>query len=123
MDFKEAFNLTDEMTHAERYTTIINGLGYESVKRCIPFSLEEIKTALKTDKHLNNLALTTWDAAAGAKSFKSATTGKLEWILGDSRLLSLCRNKGITCYSPAELVCILKRCAVMWAEENDKTKG
>lgn len=123
MDFKEAFNLTNEMTHTERYTTIINGLGYESVKRCIPFSLEEIRTALKTDKNLNNLPLSIWDRATGFKSVKSVSTGKLEYIPHNSVLLSLCRNKGITCYSLSELVCILKRCAVMWVEEDNKTKG
>lgn len=121
MDFKTAFNLTDKMSHEEKYTTIVNRLGYDSVKALIPFSRTTIINALETDEHLNNLSLRKWDDATGFKTvyhgyyLKPRTT----YIPTNDKLVQLCRSKGVTCFSLAQLVCILKRCAVMWAEEND----
>lgn len=123
MNFKTAFNLTDDMTHEEEYEAIVNGLGYDLVKACIPFERNEIIEALKTDKHLNNLSLTKWDDATG---FKTITTSSYQkYFQTNKGLIGVCHSKGITAFSPSELVCTLKRCAVMWAEEDiaEKQKG
>lgn len=115
MDFKTAFNLTEEMTHEEKYEAIVNGLGYNLVKACVPFERNEIVEALKTDRHMNNLAITKWDDATG---FKTVTTSSSQnYYPTNKGLISVCRKKGINVFSISELVCTLKRCAVMWAEE------
>ena len=36
-----------EIEHHEKYQTIINALGYEEVKKCVPFSLDEIEKSMK----------------------------------------------------------------------------
>lgn len=113
MTFEKVFNLTDNMSHKERYTTIINGLGYERVKECIPFDHETIVEALKTDEHLNNLPLRTWETAAGFV-FNNG-----DYINRCSALRQLCREKGVKIFSSSELVCILKNCAAMWAKETE----
>ena len=116
MTFDGKFNLTDKMSFKQRYETIVNGLGYEAVKRCIPFSREEITEALKTDLYLNNLNIHTWELAADYIPKPDGTYDRAP--LRYDGLQNLCLSNGVDCYSPSELVCILKRCAVMWAEES-----
>ena len=100
-----------KMEHEKKYETIVNALGYESVKRCIPYSIEEIRTAIKTDKYLNNLPIKRWDFASGF-----SVSGADCKIIG-SPLTNLYKKIGVDCYSCADGVCILKTCARMWAEE------
>lgn len=98
----EKFNVNCEADapHKEKYQFLVNYLGYEEVKKCIPYSLTEIKNALPKDEYLNNLKLTAWDNAA---------TGY--------KLYALYRKKGIKSASLCNGVCILKECARMWANE------
>jgi hypothetical protein len=97
--------------HHEKYRFLINLLGYENVKECIPYSIERIKEALKTDEHMNNLPLSKWDRAAGFRT----SAGKC--VLIGSPLVTLYRQHGINGFSVCNGVCILKECARMWAEE------
>lgn len=110
----DKFNVKAEAyaPHKEKYQYIINLLGYDKVKNCLPFSLEEIKKALKTDKYLNNLPIKTWDNAGGWEQRGA------DMIRIGSRLQNLLLSRGINAYSPASCVCILKECARMYAEEN-----
>lgn len=105
----------ENMTHRETYAKIIERLGYNAVKQCIPFSLEQLKTAYKTDEHFNNLALGTWDRAAGFHA-EGANV-----VLFGSPLTALYHKIGVNCFSCSDGVCILKNCAVMWVEETEKT--
>ena len=36
MTFKKKFNIPDDVTHEEKYRIIIDGLGYDDVKRFLP---------------------------------------------------------------------------------------
>lgn len=102
MDFETKFKLQKEMSHDARYTAIVNGLGYNSVKQFVPFSVAKLKTAYnKGDIHFNSLPLSRWDRAA------------------EDRLSQLVRHYSITSFSLSELVCILKRCAMMMIEEEE----
>jgi len=98
----EKFNVEMEADapHKEKYQFLVNYLGYEEVKKCIPYSLAEIKNALPKDTYLNNLPLVNWDGAAVGSSLRS-----------------LYRKNGITSYSICNGVSILKECARMWANE------
>lgn len=89
----------------------INYLGYENVKKCIPFTLAEIKNALPKDEYLNNLPISKWDKAAGFIQSGSNCN-----FIG-SPLTNLYRQKGVNAFSCAQGVSILKECARMWAEE------
>lgn len=116
VDFKQALGLTDDMTHSQKFQAIVDALGYEQVKRCIPFSIAIIKIALAEDEHLNNLDLYKWDVASGftnpyrfSRGYKNIYTG--------SPLTRLYAKIGVTSFSNADGVCILKECARMWAEE------
>ncbi len=125
MTFEEKFNLDKDLPHNELYTAIVNNLGYDAVKQLIPFSLDEIVKALKTDKHLNNLPLETWNNATGYKveidfcSRRQIVKLNVSYKKNSAQyhsLAELCFSNGVTTFCLAELVCILKRCAVMWAE-------
>jgi len=123
MTFKEKFNLTDDMSHEEKYNTIIDGLGYEAVKQYIPVNQQDIIDALVKDEHLNNIPLSLWDNAAGFTVNKHSFTNTYEVIDCPRGLRYLCLKSGVNTYSVSELVCILKQCARRWAlEKYDNTK-
>lgn len=114
VNFDKAFGLTRELyfsDHRKYYSSVVNGLGFEEVKKCIPFTLEQIKSALaKGDEHLNTLPIKLWDRESGI----TCTQTRSYW--NGSRLTYLYREHGINCVSQAEGVCVLKECAKMWAE-------
>lgn len=101
----------EEISHREKWGRVINALGYEEVKCCVPFTLAEIKEALPKDKHLNNLPLPTWDRAGGWQCERGGA------YRIPSALTPVLRNAGVTSYSPSDCVCILKETARLWAEE------
>ena len=75
-------------------------------------TLAELK-ALAKDKNLNNIPLRNWDRWAGFE----AAGSNIKWKY-DRNLRDLFRAKGITCYSPSQLVSTLKQAARRYAEEN-----
>ena len=93
----------------------MNGLGYENVKKFVPFSAAEIANALaKKDKHLNTLPLSSWDRASGYRII--TMQNRQNYIPTEMGLASYVMLQGINAFSLSELVCILKRCAVMEIE-------
>ncbi len=114
MNFKEALNLTEDMSHRDEYSAIVIALGYENVKSCIPFSFEKLKESYEKDRHFNTdkTPIKSWDLAAGFNCEGS------KCILVRSRLTNLYREKcGVDTFSCSDGVCILKECARMWIEE------
>ena len=109
MTFEEALHIPKDAEFQEKYRMIIQTLGFEDVRSCIPFSDEKIRDAFKTDRNLNNLPIAIWDRAAG---FEQSFQGKCIYI--GSRLSRLIHEKTQVTYS--EGVCILKECAVMITE-------
>lgn len=121
MNFREA--LKPELTcmeflnipHNERFEMIVKALGYEAVKRCIPFTVEQLKATYKNNEQFNNLSLREWDLAAG---FTTGWQGKCNLVR--SRLTNLYWEKcKVDTFSCADGVCILKCCARMWVEEDE----
>lgn len=108
---KENYNI--DMPHRIKYANVINLLGYENVCKCIPFTEKELREIYAKDpEHLNSTKadLNRWDIAGG-------------FICNDpdvyptrSMLRTLLKGKGVTCYSCAEGVCILKECAKQMME-------
>lgn len=109
--FKDVFQIPEDATYEEKYRAIVNGLGYEDVRRCIPFSLEEIQNALAQDPYLNNLPLQEWDWASGFAKRRA------DVVPVGSPLVNLYHKAGVTAFSNSEGVCILKECARMWVEK------
>lgn len=117
MNFDKALNLPKEMEHKEKYRTIIQALGFENVKQCIPFSDEELVEAYKEDERFNNLPLREWDWAAG---FNTGRHGEISLRIG-SRLTNLYWEKcKVNTYSCSTGVCILKECARMIVENAER---
>jgi hypothetical protein len=99
------------MDHHEYYQRVIDLIGYEKVKDCVPYTLEEIKEAYPKDEHLNNLPMKAWDVASG---FHVVTTRyDQNYYPINSHLRKLLKEIGINSYSNMEGVCILKECARM----------
>ena len=99
----------EEMSHQEKYRAIVNALGYEKVKRCVPFDIERIKKS--TDPYLNDLPILQWDIASG---FMCKGAGVI--FIG-SALVTLYSDIGVDSFSNSDGVCILKQCARMMTEE------
>ena len=100
-----------EGSQSEVYTRAIKLLGgLDAVIPFIPFSLDDIKYAIQTDKHFNNLPLEKWDIASG---FMSGRQGSLRFIGGG--IWRLYRNAGINSASCSQGVCLLKEAARQWA--------
>lgn len=103
------------MDHHVYFQKVIGLMGYEKVKECVPYTLEEIKEAYPKDRHLNNLPIKKWAYASG---FQVITTRYDENCYPiNTSLRRLLKEIGINCYSNSEGVCILKECARMMYEE------
>lgn len=104
----------EKLSHEDVYDRIVNYLGgLSAIAPYIPFEISEIRKALKTDKHLNNLPLRTWDHAAGFQ----IEGPKAIMIYGE--LWDLYHEKGINSACPATGVCILKHAACRIAALSD----
>lgn len=110
---KEVFGITNNMDYQTQTRLIIHGLGYEAVKKCIPFTLEELKAMYKKD-HLLNENKEKWERAAGF-------TYPYTHFIG-SELIELCKQQGVTAFSCSLLVGVLKECAKMWIKEESTKK-
>lgn len=116
MTFKEALAIPKELEengrHREKYQMIVRALGYENVKKCIPFTLKQLKTAYGSDIYFNNLPIRKWDYAAG---FIASGT-KCDYV-GSSLTRLYLLKCNVNTFSCSIGVCILKECARMWCEE------
>ena len=110
MNFREVFGKDFS------WKNVVEGLGYEEVKLCIPFEYCILKEAYYKDKNLNNLPLKTWAQAAGFLIYNSAS----EPVFCKSRLTDLYYPKlKVSTFGCSDGVCILKECARTWIEEGE----
>lgn len=104
----------ERLGHSEIYGRAIDCLGgLDAVAQYIPFPMDVIRTALKTDPHLNNTPIRAWDIAAGFQCgvFGNANRQRYECRPTGFGLWYLCRMHDITSMSCAEGVCVLKEAA------------
>ena len=104
----------ERLTHSDIYGRAIDLLGgLDAVAQYIPFPMDVIRRALKTDPHLNNTSMRRWDEAAGFQCgvFGNRHRGQAECRPTGDGLWNLYRQHGITGASCAEGVCILKEAA------------
>lgn len=102
------------LTHSDIYGRAIDLLGgLDAVAQYVPFPLDVIRKALKTDPHLNNTPIRWWDVAAGFQCgvFGNAHRGQFECRPTGGGLWYLCRIHDVTSMSCADGVCVLKEAA------------
>lgn len=122
--FDEAINIRcadidittgETISHSEKYTRAINLLGgLDAIIPLIPFARGEIKRALETDEHLNNLDMKRWDRASGF----ICSGGTCMFVGGG--IWNLYRKAGISSASNSDGVCVLKEAARQWAEREEE---
>ena len=117
MDLKEFANVDslyrdietgEKLTWNEYMERIINKLEINRIEFYIPYGRAYIKEALKTDVHLNNTDLRTWDNASGYMTSQWRSQPPLFLHRGFGQFLI---DNKITCFSLSECVCILKETA------------
>lgn len=86
--------------------------GLSAIARYIPYSMVEVREAMKTDPYLNNLSIRVWDLAAGFKTFDQNAFRQQDRIaFVGGGIWNLYGRHGITSASCADGVCILKEAA------------
>lgn len=110
MTLNEVLGTPSCVPYKEKYYKIIQLFGFEEVKKCVPFTLEELKEAYKEDEYLNNLPMEKFDLAAGFK------TKDQDVIFIGSQLTDLYKKYGVDTFSVVTGVCILKECAREWVK-------
>lgn len=100
-----------EMSHNEKFTAVVNKIGLEKCTSFIPATKEQIKMALVSDKHLNNIPLKLWDYASGYRD-----TGAGRCVPSHYGFRELMVRSGFTVISLSDCVCTLKTAAKMWAD-------
>lgn len=98
----------------ESCDAVIDALGYENVKRCVPFTASQLREMYRRD-HNMNIHMNVWRNASGLAF--NTKTGRCHFI--DSPLRDLMHEKGVTTWSQSEGVSILKRCAERMIKNED----
>lgn len=83
-----------------------------AIARYIPYSMVEVREAMKTDPNLNNLSIRIWDLAAGFVTYNQnafCQHDRIAFVGGG--IWNLYGRHEITSASCAEGVCILKEAA------------
>ena len=112
MTFREALNISQEMPL--NYENIVNALGYEDVKHCIPIGLNRLIQAAHIDPSLDIIPKITWEYPAGFSDYN--TPGKYTFISSD--LTNLYEKKlNVTDFTCQESVSIIKTCAKMMVRD------
>jgi hypothetical protein len=100
-----------ELKYHEYMNRIITHLGLQNIKQYIPFSIDYLKVKLEDDYNFNNTKMISWDRAAGFITRK----GDVMYLGGG--ITDLFFQNGITTFSCAEGVSVLKNAARMLCEK------
>lgn len=96
----------EELSYSEKYGRAIEVLGgLDAVARYIPFSLEILREKIKDDAWLNNTSIKEWNSASGF----ICPPGDCKFVGGG--IVPLYTKHGITSFSNADGVCLLKEAA------------
>lgn len=71
MELKEYVSLPKNPTYDEYLDAVVEKIGLENLKPCLPVSLDELKEAYAKDIHFNNIPLRKWDVACGYREIPS----------------------------------------------------
>ena len=104
---EETYPNLKNVSFEEKYDFLIDKIGFRILRSWIPVSDETLKEAYVKDKNLNNIPLKDWDRWAGAKASPTAVS----WNPYSLRNL-IAERTGVTTFSLAECVCLLKQTAI-----------
>lgn len=68
---KEKLNLPKDTPNEVYMKAVIEKIGLDKLKKCLPEKLPVLCEAYKTDKNLNNIPLKKWDQACGYLVFNT----------------------------------------------------
>ena len=127
MDIKEFANVDsfyrdkttgNEVEWREYMGRVVKKLGIENIKPYIPYSIEVLKKLFdEGDVHFNNTSMERWDRAGGFIPYINRRSKTMEYQKVPSGLANLLCSNGINCWSPSDMVCILKETARILCEE------
>ena len=115
-------NHRETYKNIEKYWKIVKLFVLDNFKELMPEEPDVLAEKLEQDSALNNIKLSRWNAIAGTYAYIDKS-GKQLYMQTDSKLKRLLYRQGITCYSPAELVSILKEAAAEIVEEYNQEKS
>lgn len=107
---KEICGYTDLDNYYGAYTELINYIGYEKLRACIPMSDTDLQEAYKKDQHFNSIPITIWDGWTGNYAY-TTRDGAQDFVRKDSAVKRLMSEAGITVFSVSECVSLLKNTA------------
>lgn len=105
-----------ELEWHEYMRRVIDKLGIDNIKRYIPYDIEYLMEKIKSDIHLNNTGIERWNVAAGFMSVVDRKTGSQYYKPIPYGIPNLFLANGITTFSPADGVCVLKEAARILCE-------
>lgn len=109
--------MAGRVDHQTFYLAVCDAIGRETIEKIVRygFTVAEIREALKTDEHLNDLELARWDrlhpSVMQAVKENGRATMEVSWS-AKSPLAT-----GYICWSLSESVCVLKAAARRLATE------
>lgn len=117
--FYRDLNTGKEIPWHDYMRRVIDKLGIENIKPYIPFEIDYLKGKLKSDVHLNNTSMTSWNAASGFHAKTNVTSKILEYHPIKYGIANLFIHNRINIFSPSECVCVLKETARILCESSD----
>lgn len=106
---------TDLDDYEGAYHSLIDYIGIDKLRDCIPLSDEELKRAYQKDRHFNSISIRRWDAWTGNYSYRTKDDTE-DYRRCDSSIKRLMNNAGINIFSVSECVSLLKNTARIWVE-------
>ena len=114
--FSQAFG-DASVPHESVMGSAVAELGLSNLAPLIPFTKEQIKSALNSgDEHLNSLPIKEWDRAAGFIFTRTDEEESMHRV--PSGLTPLLLQHGINAYSCSQCVSLLKHAAKLLAKED-----
>jgi hypothetical protein len=125
MDFKQYAGVTNylvdiasgvEVSWRAYMRRVIDKIGIDKIAKYLPYEISYLKEAYKKDPNFNTTPIRDWDSASGfyKNTAKACKPDYVEWGYG---LRAYLPSVGITSFSPAECVSLLKEVARIKCEE------
>lgn len=109
--------MAGKVDHQTFYLAVCDAIGRETIEKIVRhgFTVAEIREALRTDEHLNNLALVRWDRLHPSVMQAVKENGREVMAVSWSAKSPL--TTGYICWSLSDSVCTLKAAARRMAQE------
>ena len=112
MSFDEKYG--SSVKNPNCYHDAVNDLGFDNVRRLLPWTDKELFASYTVDEHFNTKStpIDAWDRIAGYS--ENHITGALTSF--GSPLKGMLYKAGVNCFSCSQLICMLKEVAKITVE-------